>query len=157
MTVFTQEQNDSILQWRIVIAIFELRSVHTREDTKPNLQFSIPEQGEAWVVFWHADWYFIWDRISIRNCMVYRRKWLKGHVAPPPKSQFRGQGIHTAISRRDLRDASLENTSGPSFELRNSNYAPRCKFGTHGPKYKWCITWMIIQIVHIALVWKHSM
>ena len=29
--------------------------------------------------------------------MVYCRKWLKGHVAPPPKSQFRGQGIHTAI------------------------------------------------------------
>ena len=39
-----------------------------------------------------------------------------------PKSQFRGQGIHTTISLRDLRDASLENSSGPSFELRNSNY-----------------------------------
>ena len=49
--------------------------------------------------------------------MVYRRKRLEGHVAPPPKSQFRGQGIHAA------RDASLENTSGPSFELRNSNCA----------------------------------
>ena len=45
------------------------------------------------------------------------------HVALPPKSQFRGQGIHTVISLRDLRDTPLENTSGPSFELRNSNYA----------------------------------
>ena len=57
-----------------------------------------------------------------RKCMVYRQKWLEGHVALPPKSQFRGQGIHTAISLRDLRDGSLENTSEPSFELRNSNY-----------------------------------
>ena len=53
-------------------------------------------------------------------------------VAPPPKSQFRGQGIHMAISLHDLRDASLENTSGPSFELRNSNYA---NLRTHWPKY----------------------
>ena len=35
---------------------------------------------------------------------VYRRKWLEGHLALPPKSQFRGQGIHTVISLRDLRD-----------------------------------------------------
>ena len=46
---------------------------------------------------------------------------LEGHVALPPKSQFIGQGIHTASLLRDLRDASLENTSGLSFELRNSN------------------------------------
>ena len=63
----------------------------------------------------------------------YRWKWLEGHVAPPPKSQFRGQGIHTAISLHDLRDASLENTSGPSFELRNSNYA---NSRTHKQKYR---------------------
>ena len=61
---------------------------------------------------WNADYYFIWDRISIRKCVILRPKWLEGHVALPPKSQFRGQGIHTAISLSDLRDASLENTSG---------------------------------------------
>ena len=33
-------------------------------------------------------------------------------------SQIRGQGIHTVISLCDLRDASLENTSGPSSEVR---------------------------------------
>ena len=38
---------------------------------------------------------------------------------PLHKSQFRGQGIHTAISLHDFRDAPLENTSGPSFELGN--------------------------------------
>ena len=32
---------------------------------------------------------------------VYRRKWLD-HLAPPPKSEFRGQGIHTVISLHDL-------------------------------------------------------
>ena len=85
--------------------------------------------------------------------VVYRRKWLESHVAPPPKSQFRGQDIHTAISLHDLRDASLENTSGPSFELHNSNYASRCKFK---PSFVWCVIWMIIQTAHFALVWKQS-
>ena len=37
---------DSKLQWRIVIAIFELLSVHTREKTSLSVQFSIPERGE---------------------------------------------------------------------------------------------------------------
>ena len=102
-------RGDSKLQWRNVIAIFELPRVHTREKISPSLRFSIPERGEeAWLIFRHADWCFIWDRISIRKCVVYRQKWLEGHVAPPPKSQFRGQGIHTAISLRYLRDASLE-------------------------------------------------
>ena len=43
---------------------------------------------------------------------------VEGQVAPPPKSQFRGQGIHTVISLHDLRDASLENTSGPSCAIQ---------------------------------------
>ena len=58
------------------------------------------------------------SRISFRKRAVYQRKWLEGHVAQPPKSQFRG---HMAISLHDLRDASLKNTSGPSFELNDSN------------------------------------
>ena len=95
---------DLKLQWRIAIAIFELPSVHTGEKTSPSLRFSIPERGqEAWFVFWHAEWCFILDRIAIRKCTVYWRKWLEGHVAPPPKSQFSGQGIHTVISLHYLR------------------------------------------------------
>ena len=100
------------LQWRIVIEIFELERRRLRRVC--TLQFSIPEQGEeAWLVpvfYWHTDCYFIWYRISITKCAAYRRKWLEGHVAPPPPppiSQFWGQGIHTAISLRDLRDASV--------------------------------------------------
>ena len=81
--------------------------------------------------FRHADWYFIWDRIYIRKCMVYRWKWLEDHVTPPPKPQFRGQGIHTTILPHDLRDGSLENTSGPSFELHNSNYPRWCLICIH--------------------------
>ena len=46
---------DSKLQWRIVIAIFELPSVHTRERRFRRvcgLPFSIPEWGEkAWILF----------------------------------------------------------------------------------------------------------
>ena len=113
---------DVKLQWRIVIVIFELPDVHTREKTSLSLWFSIPEQGEeVWLVsvfFWHADCYFIWDFLFLENCVVYLRKWLEGYVAPPPKSQFKGQGIH---SLRDLRDASLKNISGPTIELRNSS------------------------------------
>ena len=71
---------DSQLQWRIVIAIFELLSEHTREKNLQSLWFSIPEWGEeAWLVsvfFWHAHWYFIWNIIFIRTCKVYQRKWV---------------------------------------------------------------------------------
>ena len=128
-----QTRADSKLQWRIVIAIFELQSVHTREKTSPSLRFSIPERGEKHGSFLyssdnvHADCYFIWDRTSIK-CAVYWWKSLEGHVALPPKSQFRGQGIHTMTLLCDLRDVSPENTSGPSFALCNSNYASWCKF-----------------------------
>ena len=95
---------------------------------RTNLQFSIPERVKIRA---HV------SCASVYICSaVYRRKWLEGHVTPSPKSQFRGQGIHTAISLRDLRDASLENTSGPSFELRNSNYASRCNFVYTRSKYR---------------------
>ena len=72
--------------------------MYTREKTQSwicGLAFQSGEKKRG-PFFSHADWNFIWDRISIRKCAVYRRKWL-GHVAPPSKSQFRGQGIHTAI------------------------------------------------------------
>ena len=45
--------------------------IRDREISLPSLRFSIPERGEeAWFVsvfFWHGHWYFIWDRISIKN------------------------------------------------------------------------------------------
>ena len=129
------------------------KCTHERED------FSEFERGEeAWLVsvfFWHADFYFIWDRISIRKCMhglsaeVVRRS-----HSSAPKSQFRGQGIHTAISLRDLRDASLENTSRPSFELCNSNYPSwwsfRYSIWAKILSLEWSVTPMIIQISHLC-------
>ena len=42
--------------------------------------------------------------------------------------------MNTAILLHCLRDASLENNSGPSFELHNSNYA-NLRTVTHMPKY----------------------
>ena len=126
---------DAKLQWRMVTPIFELQSVHIERDREwlpLSLRFSIPErEEEVWLIsvfFWHVDCTFI----SIRKCAVYQRKWLEGHVAPLPKSQFRGQGIHAEISLHDLRDASLEKNR-PSFELCNSNYA---NLSTHGSKYR---------------------
>ena len=131
--VFSHENRVKIAMTNCNCDIWITECTHEREKTSQSLLFSIPERGEeaclVSVFFWHADCYFI----SIRKCAVYRRIRLEGHVAPPPKSQFRGQGIHTAILLRDLRDASLENTSAPSCELRNSNYA---NLHTHGSKYR---------------------
>ena len=61
----------------------------------------------------------------------------RSHNSAPPPPQitiYRGQHIHTAISLHDLRDASLENPSGLSFEMRNSNYANLRD--THRLKYR---------------------
>ena len=48
-----------------------------------------------------------------------------------PKSQLRGQGIHTAISLRDLRDASQDHHLNCAIQitLRDANLL------THRPKY----------------------
>ena len=116
---------DSKLQWRIVIVIYEIMSVHTREQTSPNLRFSIPEQGEeAWLVsvfFWYADCYFIWDRISIRRCTDYQQKWLEGHVAlPPPPPKKKNHNLEVKAFIRWFRCmiwemCPLKNTSGPRY------------------------------------------
>ena len=88
---------------REVIAIFELRSVHTRDRI---WDFAFQREKNVWVPCqsnMHG------ARISCASVhmqrAVYRRKWLEGHVAPPAKSRFRGQGIHTVILLHDLRDA----------------------------------------------------
>ena len=63
---------------------------------RPNLGFSIPEQEKNVWVPCQSNMHGA--RISCASVhmqrMVYRRKWLDGHLAPPPKSQFSGQGIH---------------------------------------------------------------
>ena len=43
--------------------------------------------------------------LYICSARYNRRKGLEGYLALPPKSRFRGQGIHTVISLHDLRDA----------------------------------------------------
>ena len=146
-----------------VIAIFELRSVHTR-DRIFDLEFQSRRRcmARVWVPCqsnMHK------ARISCASVhmqhAVYRWKWLERHVAPPLKSQFRGQGIHTAISLRDLRDASLENT-WPSFELPNSIYASRCNFAYTWSKilsFEWSLKLRNLNdhsIAHLALVWQQS-
>ena len=90
---------------REVIAIFELSSVHAY--TRDRIwDFPFQREKNVWVPCqsnMHG------ARISCASVhmqhAVYRRKWLEGHLAPPPKSRFRGQGIHTVISLRDLRNA----------------------------------------------------
>ena len=103
---------------------------------RPNFRFRIPEQekmhgsclGTLPIKHAQSSHFLCFCTYAARGVYFFRRKWLERHIAPPLKSQFRGQGIHTAISLRDLRDASLENTSWPSFELHNSNYASQCNF-----------------------------
>ena len=73
---------------------------------------------------------------------------LEGHVAPPPTLHFRSHGIHTVISLHVLRDASLENTSGPSFKIHITLICVHT-----GPN---TIIGMIIQIAHISLSLEKS-
>ena len=84
--MFSHESRFEIATTNCNCDIWITKCTHEREKTFPSLRFSIPERGEeAWLISvfcWHADCYFI----SIRKCAVYRRKWLEGHVAPPPKS-----------------------------------------------------------------------
>ena len=86
---------------------------------------------------------------------------LEGHVTlpppPPPQSHFRGQGIRCMIW------ALCHWKTPPDCHLNslcNSNYASRCKFAhvytwSKIPSFESSVTWMIIQIAHFALVWKH--
>ena len=135
---------------REVIAIFELRIVHER----PNLRFSIPEREkmcgscQGTLSIKHA-------RSSRFLCFCilcstwYRRKWLEGHIALPPpppkkknqiKSKFRGQGTRYGDFAAWFERCVTGNTSGPSFELRNSNYASRCNFAytwSKIPSFEW--------------------
>ena len=58
-----------------------------------------------------------------------------------------------AISLRNLRDASLENTSGPTFEFK---LAFVMLYMGQNTIIRMTVTWMIILIAHFALVWKQS-
>ena len=78
------------------------------------------------------------DRVrALVDVRLYQQKWLEGQVARPLKSQFKGQGIHTAISLRNLRDASRCWKTPPDYHLncaiqislRDTN------LHTHRPKY----------------------
>ena len=108
--------------------------------------------------FWHADWYLIWDRISIWKCAVYRRKWLEGHVALPLKSQFRGQGIQRrfrcmiweiCITGKHLRTIIC------IAQFKLATVMLICVHMGQNSIIRMTVTWMIILIAHFALVWKH--
>ena len=84
---------DSKLQWRFVIPIFELGyrayTVHTREKTLHWVCGLAFQSGEKKRGSFGSDML-----IAICDRILIRRKWLEVHVALPPKSKFRGQGIH---------------------------------------------------------------
>ena len=125
--------------WRIVIVIFELPSVHTREKTLHSLQFCTPEWGEkAWLVFvffWHADCYSFVIELLLEKVRFLGGtwKWLGGQVEPSPKSKFRGQGIHMAILLRNLRDTSLETPADEHFNFAIEISCRDSNVHTHGP------------------------
>ena len=126
---------DSKLQWRIVIAIFELCSVHT-STVKTNLCFSISERGSF---FFFTCWlHFIWDRISIRKCAVYRQKWLQDDVASPPKSQFRGQDIHRQFRCMiwEMCHSETRPDDHLNCTIQITHRDANLRIGLHGPNYR---------------------
>ena len=95
------------------------------------------------------------DRIFL--CFFNSKK--KEKKSRRPQKRKRAGTLNMFVFLLRLRDASLENT-GPSFELRNSNYA---KLRTHVGQNTiilMTVTRMIIQIVHyickFMLSWKPS-
>ena len=93
---------------REVIAIFELRSVHTR-DRICDLAFQsrrtcvarvwVPCQSNMHGV--HASC----PSVHMQRAVYLSAEVVRRSRSSAPKSQFWGQGIHTAISLRNLRDA----------------------------------------------------
>ena len=85
---------------------------------------------------------------------VYRRKWLEGHLTPPPKSQFRGQGIHTVICEMRNRKTPPDRHLKCAFQMTHRDVIWR----THSPKYRLsnfnskCAFQIHIHITHFALV-----
>ena len=121
--LFSHESKVRNLNYHLNCAIWITQCTHERSNCdiwitqctheRPNLGFSIPEREKNVWIPCQSNMHVA--RISCASVhmqrMVYRWKWLEieGHLAPPPppppKAQFWGQGIHTVISLRDLRDA----------------------------------------------------
>ena len=89
LRVFSHESRFKIAVTNCLCDIWITEWTHEREDFAEFavLAFQSGEKKRGSIVsvfFWHADCYFIWDRISIRKCAVYRQTWLESHIAPPP-------------------------------------------------------------------------
>ena len=153
------------VQTREVTAIFELRSVHTR-DRICGLAF---QSGRRWVAR-------IWvpcqsnmhgARVSCASVhmqhMVYRQKWLEGHVhvAPPPNHNFEVKAFLRRFCCVIWEICHWK--TPPDRQLCNSYYTSWCNFAytrSKIPSFEWhsnCAIRMIIQIAHFALMWKQSM
>ena len=94
----------------------------------------------------------IW--ISIRKCAVYLRRWLEGHVAPPPN-----HNLEVKAFTLQFRCVIWEMCHWKTPPNRHLNYASRCKFAytwSKIPSFELCVTRMIIQIAYLALGWKYS-
>ena len=121
-----------ITQFEIVIRSVHTRSqisvLHSRAEEDPWLVSGYPANQTCCTELAFTVLLCIYAARGIKAEVIRRSRTCTCTCSSAPKSQFRGQGIHTVILLRDLRDASLKNTSRPPFELHNSNYALRCNF-----------------------------
>ena len=148
MSLFTQNQIQNYNDDRIVIVIFELPSVHTIEKALPNFMLSIPVYVQhsraerrsvarfcVLITISFMTEFILENARFIGGSIMVRNSCSSAPPPPPQNHNLEVQCIHMAIALHDLRDTSLQNTSGPSFELRNSNYPCDTNLHTHGPKY----------------------
>ena len=156
-----------------VTAIFELRSVHTR-DRICGLVFQSGRRcvARVWVPcqsnMHEARVSYASVQYAAGSTMKVVRRSRTCSSAPPKKKKKKKKKCKLEVKafirrfRCDLRDASLEKTSGPSFELRNSNYPSRCNFAytqSKIPSFEWSFKLCISNDqsnLHFALVWKQS-
>ena len=90
-TVFTRQQSACILNYEVytrreVIAIFELRSVHT-SDRICGFAFESGEKrhGCVWVFAVLFTFPVLLYVLNMCSAWYYRRKWLEGHTSSAPQ------------------------------------------------------------------------
>ena len=119
---------------REVIAIFELRSVHTRVRI---WDFAFQREKNVWVPC-QSNMHGV--RISCasvhRQCSVYRRKWLEGHLAPPPNHDLEVRAfirwLRCVICEMRNRKTPLDCHLKCAFQITHRDVIWR----THGPNYR---------------------
>ena len=138
LRLFSHESKVRNLNYHLNCAFWITQCTHERSNCdiwitqctheRPNLGFCIPagEECLGTLPIKHARSSHFLCFYTYMQRAVYRRKWLEGHLAPPPNHNLEVRAFIRWFRCIICEMRKLENTSGPSFEMRISNDASRC-------------------------------